>query len=199
MSLQKLQSHMDHKLPLGGNIPTTNDSETFLVFLWCELRRSLLRMNNHTLGINGLSWLFYASLVSHFFFRWGNPDCALIQPHTCACNMCTISSFVINWQLRRTDHNGSHKPESVLSSGTSENGSMEAALSRCPFKMETTGLGVLFHNSIMGNFMAYQDRLEVNSLQLFAHPGNWKCFSIIFDIIFAVDIVDENKQTYSTW
>jgi len=27
---------MDHKLPLDGNIPTTNNSETFLVFLLCE-------------------------------------------------------------------------------------------------------------------------------------------------------------------
>jgi len=27
---------MDHKLLLGNNIPTKNDSETFLVFLLCE-------------------------------------------------------------------------------------------------------------------------------------------------------------------
>ena len=39
----------------------------------------------------------------------------LIQPQTCACNMCFVSNFVINWQLRRIDHNGSHKPVSVLS------------------------------------------------------------------------------------
>jgi len=29
-----------------------------------------------------------------------------------------------------------------------------------------------FHNSITGNFMVYQDRLETNSLQLFRHPEN---------------------------
>jgi len=40
---------------------------------------------------------------------------ALEQLHTCACNMFIISSFVINWQFRRIDHNGSHKPVSVLS------------------------------------------------------------------------------------
>ena len=29
-----------------------------------------------------------------------------------------------------------------------------------------------FHNSITGNFLVYQDRLETNLLQLFAHPRN---------------------------
>ena len=37
----------------------------------------------------------------------------LIQSHTCACNMCFVSSFVINWQFRWIDHNGSQKPLSV--------------------------------------------------------------------------------------
>jgi len=37
-----------------------------------------------------------------------------MQSHTCACNMCFISSFAINWQFRRIDHNGSHKPVSVF-------------------------------------------------------------------------------------
>ena len=55
MSLQRLQFLMDHKLSLGSNIPTTSNSETFLVFfLWEFQRRPLLRMNNHTLGITGL-------------------------------------------------------------------------------------------------------------------------------------------------
>jgi len=27
---------MDHKLPQGSNIPTANNSETFLVFFLCE-------------------------------------------------------------------------------------------------------------------------------------------------------------------
>jgi len=35
-----------------------------------------------------------------------------------------------------------------------------------------TGVGVLFHNSIIGTFMMYQDRLETNLLQLFAHTEN---------------------------
>ena len=38
----------------------------------------------------------------------------LIQWHTCACNMCFVSSFVINWQFRWIDHNDSRKPLSVL-------------------------------------------------------------------------------------
>ena len=29
---------------------------------------------------------------------WQSCRCALIQPHTCACNMCIISNFVINLQ-----------------------------------------------------------------------------------------------------
>jgi len=32
------------------------------------------------------SWRFDASLVSRLVFRCGNPGCALIQPHTFACN-----------------------------------------------------------------------------------------------------------------
>jgi len=60
------------------------------------------------------SWLFDASLLSCFIFWCGNPGCALLQLHTCACNMCIISSFVINWQFRQIDHNSSHKPASVL-------------------------------------------------------------------------------------
>jgi len=50
------------------------------------------------------------NMVDGLFF------CAiLIQPHTCPCNTCIISSFVISWQFRRIDHNGSHKPVFILS------------------------------------------------------------------------------------
>jgi len=42
--------------------------------------------------------------------------------------------------------------------------------------------------------MVYQDRLETNSLQLFGHPENSECFSIISIIIFEINIVDEQKQ-----
>jgi len=35
-----------------------------------------------------------------------------------------------------------------------------------------TSNNTAFHNSIIGNFMVYQDRLETNLLQLFRHPEN---------------------------
>jgi len=44
--------------------------------------------------------------------------------------------------------------------------------------------------------MVYQDRLETNLLQLFGHPENSELFSIIFVIIFEVNVVDEQKQRY---
>jgi len=52
------------------------------------------------------------------------------------------------------------------------------------------------HNSTMGNFMVYQDRFETNLLQLFVQQENSECFSIISAIIFEVNIVAEQKQTY---
>jgi len=54
-----------------------------------------------------------------------------------------------------------------------------------------------FHDSIIGNFMVYQDRLETNLLRLFRQPENSEWFSIISVIIFEVTIVDEQKQTYN--
>jgi len=39
--------------------------------------------------------------------------------------------------------------------------------------------------------MVYQDRIERNLLQLFAHPENSEYFSIISGIIFEVNIVAE--------
>jgi len=42
----------------------------------------------------------------------------------------------------------------------------------CPLKRGATGAEVPFHNSIIGNFMVYQDRFEINLLQLFGHPDN---------------------------
>jgi len=36
----------------------------------------------------------------------------------------------------------------------------------------TTSNTTTFHNSIIGNFVVYQDRLETNLLQLFWHPEN---------------------------
>ena len=52
-----------------------------------------------------------------------------------------------------------------------------------------------FFNSIIGNFVAYQDRLETNLLQSFGNPENSEWFSLIHVIIFEVNIVDEQKQT----
>jgi len=39
----------------------------------------------------------------------------------------------------------------------------------CPFKRGATGAEVPFHNSVIRNFIVYQDRLEINLLQLFGH------------------------------
>ena len=52
-----------------------------------------------TVLLQRIDLAFYASLVSGIVFRWGDPGCALMQPHTCACNMCTISIFVIDWHF----------------------------------------------------------------------------------------------------
>jgi len=58
-----------------------------------------------------------------------------------------------------------------------------------------TSNNTAFHNSIIGNFMVYQDRLETNLLRLFVHPENSEWFSIIYVIVFEINIVDEQKQT----
>jgi len=55
---------------------------------------------------------------------------------------------------------------------------------------------VLFRNSIVDNFMVYQDRLEITLLQLLAHPESSEWFSIIFVNIFEVNIVSEQKQAW---
>jgi len=60
----------------------------------------------------------------------------------------------------------------ILCTGTPENGGMAGALSPLPFQKGATGAEVLFQNSIIGNFMVYQHRLEINLLQLFRHPKN---------------------------
>jgi len=50
------------------------------------------------------------------------------------------------------------------------------ALFPCHFKKGATGAELPFHNSIIGIFMAYQDQLETNLLQLCAHPENSEWF-----------------------
>ena len=42
----------------------------------------------------------------------------------------------------------------------------------CSFKKGATRAEGPFHNSIIGNFMVYQDLPEINLLQLFGHPDN---------------------------
>jgi len=74
---------------------------------------------------------------------------------------------------------------------------MEAWLEHCrlcPFKRGASGAEVPFHNSVIGNFMVYQDRLEINSLQLFGHPDRMIFYISIS--IFEVNIVIEQKQTW---
>jgi len=70
----------------------------------------------------------------------------------------------------------------------------EPDISTLLFKRRVTGTEVPFHNSIIGNFMVYQDRLETNLLQLFAHPENSEWFSAIYVIVFEVNIATEQKQ-----
>jgi len=60
--------------------------------------------------------------------------------------------------------------------GTPESGSMTRVGTPHLSKGGETGAEAPFHNSIIGNFMVYQDRVEVNLLQLFAHPENTECF-----------------------
>jgi len=75
-----------------------------------------------------------------------------------------------------------------------ENGDMAGAFPPLPFQKGCNGAAVPFHNSIIGNFMVYQDRLELNLLQQFGHPDNSEWFSMISVIIFEDNIVDEQKQ-----
>jgi len=55
------------------------------------------------------------------------------------------------------------------------------------------GAEVDFHNNNIGNVMVYQDRLETNLMQLFAHSQDSEWFSTISVIIFVVNIVAEQK------
>jgi len=51
---------------------------------------------------------------------------------------------------------------------------MESWRGHCslPFQKGATGAEVPFHNSTIGEFMVYQDRLEIDLLQPFGHPEN---------------------------
>jgi len=66
-----------------------------------------------------------------------------------------------------------------------------------PFHKGATGQRCLYHNSIIVNFTVYQNWIQTNLLQLFAHPENSEWFSVIpVIIIFEVNIVAERKQAY---
>jgi len=62
------------------------------------------------------------------------------------------------------------------------------------FGKRTNGADVPFHNSIIGIFVVYQNRIETEILKLCAHPENSEWFSVISVIIFEVEIVTEQKQ-----
>jgi len=57
---------------------------------------------------------------------------------------------------------------------------------------------VPFHNIIIGNFTVYHDRLQTNSLQLFAHPENSEWLSISFYHYFWVSelFLHRNKHNW---
>jgi len=52
----------------------------------------------------------------------------------------------------------------------------------------------LFSNSIIGNFIVYQDRIETVLLKLCAHPENSEWFSVISVTVFEIKIVVEYTQ-----
>jgi len=62
------------------------------------------------------------------------------------------------------------------------------------FQKSGNGADVHFHNNAIGNFMVYQDRIETNLLQLFVYPEKTEWCSIIFVIIFEVNIAAEQEQ-----
>jgi len=54
--------------------------------------------------------------------------------------------------------------------GRRKGGAWRGHCPTCPFIRGATGTDVPLYKSIIGKFMAYQDRIETNLLQLFAHP-----------------------------
>jgi len=64
-----------------------------------------------------------------------------------------------------------------------------------PFSFER-GWRCLFHFSIIGNFMVYQDQIEINLLQQLAQQENSEWLSNISVIIFEINIHGEQKQKY---
>jgi len=90
--------------------PRENHKKRLERYIWTLNWPSATNFKIVLLQLAWFVWLFDASLVSGFVFWCGNPGCALMDPHTCACNVCIISRFVISWQFRRIDHIGSQSP-----------------------------------------------------------------------------------------
>ena len=67
---------------------------------------------------------------------------------------------------------------------------MAEAFTLCFFKREAMVAEKPVYNSIIGNFMVYQDRLKTNLLQLFADPKNTERFSI-FSVVCEASILAE--------
>ena len=59
----------------------------------------------------------------------------------------------------------------------------------CPFERGAVGTDVPFYNSIIDNFIVYQDRIETDLLNLCVHPEDSEWSSVISVIIFEVNIV----------
>jgi len=104
---------------------------------------------------------------------------AMILQHTCRCSVDT------HWILTRC---ALHK----LFTDARER-MHDGALSPCPFIRGAMGADMPFYKSITRNFMAYQDRIQANLLQLFVHPGTSEWFSTISGIIFEVNMIAEQK------
>jgi len=60
----------------------------------------------------------------------------------------------------------------MICTGTRENGGMTGAFFPLPFQKGGNGGGGAFSKQYHRQFMAYQDRLQTNLLQLFGHPEN---------------------------
>jgi len=88
---------------VGSNYINPEDNYGRLTDFLIQISK-LFYFNVHDLA----DFIMHHHKVSRFVF-------VLIQSHTCACTKSFISRFVINWQFRRIDHIGSHKPVSVLS------------------------------------------------------------------------------------
>jgi len=74
------------------------------------------------------------------------------------------------------------------------NGQITFPVRHLPFRKGSNGVDLPFHNSIIGNFIIDQDRIETDLLKLWAHQENSEWFSVISVTVFEVKIVVEQKQ-----